>query len=54
MTSGQATAEAATQGAWPMRPAELERLDDFADVIAGVFRERVVSVCRRRGEFARR
>jgi hypothetical protein len=27
-----------------VRPAEFERLDEFADVIAGVFRERVVSV----------
>lgn len=39
-----ATPEAATQGAWPVRPTELESLDSFADVIAGVFRERVVSV----------
>lgn len=42
--SGRATAEAATQGAWPVRPAEFEDLDEYADVLAGVFRERVVSV----------
>jgi hypothetical protein len=42
--SGHATAEAATQGAWPLRLAEFEHLDEFADVIAGVFREQVVSV----------
>lgn len=42
--SGHATAEAATQGAWPVRPADLERLDDYADIIAGVFRAKVVSV----------
>jgi len=40
---GTATAEAATQGAWPVCPADFERLDDFADVIAGVFREKVVT-----------
>src|SRR5258708_19120174 len=37
------TAETATLAAWPVRPAELARLADFADVILGVFRGEVVA-----------
>lgn len=40
---GDATAEGATLAAWPVRPAELARLANFADVILGVFRGDVVA-----------
>jgi len=40
---GDATAEEAALGIWPVRPAENARLADFADVIRGVVRGRVVT-----------
>lgn len=40
---GAATADEATRGAWPARPAELDRLGHFADAILGVVRSNVVT-----------
>ena len=37
------TADTATLAAWPVRPAERRRLNDFADVLVGVFRGEVVT-----------
>ena len=41
--NGEATPEAATRGAWPVRSNEFERMLECADVVVGVFQNRVVT-----------